>query len=107
MQSVQLVASVIAAADPPATACDVTTIVYGESGGALLPLGARVDYYSDRGERGEGSDVGGIAAPAADRTITLKAMAFENESCDAGQGGDAGLDTWDLALTVSVVTLRD
>jgi hypothetical protein len=81
--------------------------VYGESGGALLPLGARVDYFSEKGERGEGSNVGGIAAPATDRTVILQAIAFEGDSCDGGEGGDAGSDTWDLTLTVSVVTLRD
>jgi hypothetical protein len=105
-EAVQLIASVDAVADP-ATFCDVTTIVYGESGGVLLPLGARVDYFSERGERGLGSDVGGIAAPATDRPITLKAIAFESNSCDGGQDGDLGEDTWDLTLRVSVVTLRD
>lgn len=105
-EAVQLIASVIAVANP-ATFCDVTTIVYGQSGGVLLPLGARVDYFSNRGERGLGSDVGGIAAPATDRTITLRAIAFEGQGCDTVVEGVDDEDTWDLTLTVSVVTLRD
>lgn len=104
-EAVELIASVDAGGD--VTLCDVTTIVYGESGGAGLPLGARVDISSDKGERGEGSDVGGIAAPGADRTIVLKAIAWEGSSCDGGEGGDAGSDTWNIALRVSVVTLRN
>jgi hypothetical protein len=105
-EAVQLIATVDAVADP-ATFCDVTTIVYGESGGVLLPLGARVDYFSEKGERGEGSNVGGIAAPATDRAITLKAIAFESNSCDTAVEEVDDEDTWHLTLTVSVVTLRD
>lgn len=106
-EAVQLILSVDVVATTTATFCDVTTIVYGESGGDSLPLGARVDYYSEKGERGEGSNVGGIAAPATDRPITLKAIAFENQSCDTVVEGVDDQDTWDLTLTVSVVTLRD
>ena len=106
-EALQLIASVDDVSETPATFCDVTTIVYGESGGVLLPLGARVDYFSEKGERGEGSNVGGLAAPATDRSITLKAIAFEGNTCDTAVEGVDDEDTWDLTLTVSVVMLRD
>lgn len=105
-EAIQLIASVdIVSAE--ATLCDVTLVVHGLSGGSPLPLGARVDYSSEKGERGEGSGVGGLAAPTSDRTVTLRAEAWESGTCDGGDGGDAGPDTWQLALRVSVVTLRD
>ena len=115
-EAVQLIASVDAIPNP-ATFCGVTTIVYGTTtDGAddgsepdLLPLGTRVDLHSNKGELGEGSDVGGIAAPAADRSVTLQAITRETDMCDADpphEEVDAD-DTWNVSLSLTLLILRN
>lgn len=90
-----------------ATFCNLTAFVYGID----LPLQARpqFDFKSEAGELGEGSAVGGLAAPAADREVTLRAIARENDGCDedAGEGETEFSDTWSVSVAVSVVTLRN
>jgi hypothetical protein len=91
--------------------CNVTTIIYADD----KPLGARVDEFSNKGEVGEGSDIGGLAAPASDTTITLKALTRESgESCDQDVYNDEGTeiidsgpDTWTVSVRVTIVTLRN
>ncbi|MEX2099968.1 MAG: hypothetical protein WEB19_01005 [Acidimicrobiia bacterium] len=103
-EAVELIATVDA--DPgTSTFCGVNTIVYGDG----IPLGARVDLFTNKGELGEGSDIGGLAAPASDRTVTLRAFTRELDGCDQEPPeleGD-GPDTWTVSVTVTVVTLRN
>ncbi len=90
-----------------ATFCNMTAFVYGVD----LPLQARpqFDFKSEAGELGEGSAVGGLAAPTADREVTLRAIARENDGCDedVGEGEQDLSDTWSVSVVVSVVTLQN
>jgi hypothetical protein len=94
-----------------ATFCNMVAFVYGVD----LPLQARpqFDFKSEAGELGEGSAIGGLAAPAEDREVTLHAIARElgsgsgdGSGCDEEVEGVADSDTWSVGVTVSVVTLR-
>jgi hypothetical protein len=93
--------------DSQATFCNMTAFVYGVD----LPLQARpvFDFKSEAGELGEGSAVGGLAAPTEDREVTLRAIAREGEGCDEDVGeGETNLsDTWTVSVAVSVVSLRN
>lgn len=90
-----------------ATFCNLTAFAYGVD----LPLQARpqFDFKSEAGELGEGSAIGGLAAPAADREVTIRAIARETDGCDqdVGEGEEDLSDTWTVSVTVSVVTLRN
>jgi hypothetical protein len=91
-----------------ATFCGMTAFVYGVD----LPLQARpvFDFKSEAGELGEGSAIGGLAAPTEDREVTLRAIARETEDgCDEDVGeGETNLsDTWTVSVAVSIVTLRN
>ena len=86
-EAVQLILTVDATG--PATFCDMAAIVYGEG----IPLGARVDVFSNKGEVGEGSGIGGLPAPATDTIVTLKAIAMESAgSCDQAVYDDEGTE---------------
>jgi hypothetical protein len=68
-----------------------------------------VDLHSNKGELGEGSDVGGIAAPATDRSVTLQAITRETEMCDADPPeieGDED-DTWSVSFSLTLLILRN
>jgi hypothetical protein len=90
-----------------ATFCDMAAIVYGDG----IPLGARVDLFSNKGEVGLGSAIGGLPAPATDTIVTLKAITMESsEFCDGevpGEPGPADTDTWTVSVRVTIVTLRN
>lgn len=98
-QALQLIVTVDA--DHPETTqfCGLTVLVFDSDD----KLAARVDLHTEKGERGDGSGVGGLAAPATASTITLEAVAWENDDCD----GADGADNWTVSLDVSVVGMSD
>lgn len=111
-EAVELIATF--AVSEEATFCNMVAFVYG----ADLPLLARpqFDFKSEAGDFGEGSAVGGLAAPLEDREVTLHAIARElnggygegeTEGCDEPAGGPDDSDTWTVSLTLSIVTLRN
>jgi hypothetical protein len=88
--------------DSAATFCDWVVIVHGDK------LQARIDGHTDRGEVGEGSGIGGLAAPASDTVITIQALVRELDGCDEEVEGVADEDTITVnSLQVSVITLRN
>lgn len=97
-----------------ATFCNMFVFVYADD----LPLQARpqFDFKSEAGELGEGSAMGGLAAPMEDQEVTLHAIARElgdgygtdgMKGCDQEVEGVSDSDTWTVSLTLSIVTLRN
>jgi hypothetical protein len=88
--------------DSDATFCAWHVIVYGDK------LQARIDGATEKGEVGEGSGIGGLAAPATDTQITVQALVRELDQCDQEVEGIADEDTITVeSLRVSVITLRN
>lgn len=93
-----------------ASFCNLLVMVYGDK------IQARYDVKSEAGELGEGSAIGARAAPAADTTITLRAVARElsdatESHCDDTNSDEPSTDpvdqdTWTASVRVTVQTIR-
>lgn len=93
-----------------ASFCNLLLMVYGDK------IQARYDVKSEAGELGEGSAVGGRAAPATDTTVTLRAIARElsdptESQCDQANSEEPSTDpvdqdTWTVSVRVTVHTIR-
>lgn len=100
-QAVQLIATPDVD-DSAATFCAWVVIVHADK------LQARIDGHTEKGEVGEGSGIGGLAAPASDTVVTIRALVREIDECDQVVEGVDDEDTITVnSLRVSVITLRN
>ena len=101
-QAVQLIATADVD-DTGGSFCSYVVIVHGDK------LQARIDGSTEKGEVGEGSGIGGLAAPSADTSVTIQAIVMEIDQCDEGLPEPSnGPDTIIVnSLRVSVITLRN
>lgn len=94
--------------DYPAAFCDGTVYVFDDS----APLGVRLDLLDQRGDHvgypGFRTATNALAAPDADRTVTLHAIVRENDGCDEVNQDEpiADDDWWTVSIRVSVVILQ-
>jgi hypothetical protein len=100
-EAVQLIATADVD-DSDATFCTWVVIVHGDK------LQARIDGATEKGEVGEGSDIGGLAAPVANTEVTIQALVREIDQCDQEVEGIDDEDTITVnSLRVSVITVRN
>lgn len=92
----------------PAAFCEGTVYVFDDS----APLGARLDLVDQRGDHvgfpGYRTTINALAAPDANRTVTLRAIVRENDGCDEVNDNEpvADDDWWTVSIRVSLVILR-
>ncbi|MCA1823631.1 MAG: hypothetical protein LC640_05090 [Frankia sp.] len=94
--------------DYPAAFCEGTVYVFDDT----APLGVRLDLPDQRGDHvgypGFRTATNALAAPAADRTVTLHTSLRENDGCDDVNEDEpvADDDWWTVSIRVSVVLLQ-
>lgn len=99
-QAVELIIT----ADVDESAADFCEWAVGVVGAGGEPLAAWVWGGTERGEVGEGSGIGALAAPAADTVVTIRAFVREVDFCDEVDGdNDANVIVDD---TITVTSLR-